>query len=145
MSLIKTDLRNLRASARRLQFEASTGIPRFDVQRAIEYVAGLTSATLTRVAAAGAVAVAAADPGYEIDSTVAGQVAFTFPTSASRGGVPILIIDAGGVFFTYNGLVTLQSGETVRGSQTMILDGNYGFYLFRPRADGTGYNVMGGA
>lgn len=146
MSLIKTDLSNLRHSARRIRFEASSGIPRYDVQRAIEYLNSLSpNVALTQIAAAGSTTVGNADAGYEILSSVAGQVSFTFPASADRAGAPIIIIDAGGVFFTYNGLVTLQSGETVRGSQTMILDGNYGYYVFRPKAAGGGYNLLGGA
>lgn len=146
MAIIRTDLHNLRPSARRLQFEYSTGIPRYDVQSAIEYLNSVSpNATLTPISAAGSVTVGNTDLGYEILSSVAGQVSFTLPSSANRAGVPIVIIDAGGVFFTYNGLVTLQSGETVRGSQTMILDGNYGYYTFRPKAAGSGYNLFAGA
>lgn len=143
MAVIRTDIRNLREAARRIRFEQVPGINETDVQNAIEHVAGLAINTsiLELVTAAGTVNVGADEPGFDITSSVAGTVDFDLPASASRDGKPIVIVDGGGVLFTYNATLTPQPGETIRGMNPYTIAGNYGLYVLYPRKDNIGYHL----
>lgn len=112
----------------------------FDGNR-FKKVAVDTSLTQRLVTVAGAVTVVSDDSDIiVIDKTVAAATTVNLPSAAARTKA-VRIQDGKGDANTNNITVVPVSGEKIYGTvdYTPIIDGNGGFVLLTPRADGTGW------
>lgn len=81
--------------------------------------------TLIPIIAGGTTDVEDGAYGYSIQSTVASAITINLPAAEDRGGVPLVIVDVGGVLFTYNATLVCDGSDLIQGQSTFIMDNNY--------------------
>lgn len=141
MSIIATNLRNTRESARQIRFEPVSGIPATNVQKAIEQLGSLFVTVPTSVTfAMSPYNVQAADRVLLVD-TSGGAISIVLPAAASRGGLDLEVKDITGNADPNNITVTFASGGTMDGRNQVVINNPYGYFRFNPIAAGNYYET----
>jgi hypothetical protein len=79
--------------------------------------------------------------GYSIMSTVASALTLNLPSAEDRAGIPLYIVDLGGVLFTYNATLVCDGSDLIQGQSTFIMDNNYETAILYPAVDAVGDSI----
>lgn len=149
MSIVRTDLRDTRPSAREISYSPVAPLTAYTVQGAIEQLqaevtlGGVTPPAIVPKAVTFAMSpytVLPTDYLLEVDTT-GGAVSIQTAASASRGNKPFTVKDIAGNS-AVNAISVLRTGaETIDGMTSYPIDSPYASFTFKPKLDGTGYEV----
>lgn len=139
MTTLRTDLGNLRESARRIRFEPVSPFVQTNVQKAIEEILGLPAAiTPTFVEdgdlSGGTYTVQPSDTLLLVNCTTACEI--QLQAAADRNGVPLSIKDISGAAATNNITITPDGAEEIDGLAALVINADYGGYKLNPQTGG---------
>lgn len=134
MTTVRTDLGDLKESARRLRFEKSTSVTSTSVQEAIEeLVASLLPINRTRRVVTGDFTVLPTDDIIILAKESPSSTAATLSSSASMAGREVDVYDATGnagtVTFTPNGSETVNGLSSFTGTSAGVAGGGVAFHV----------------
>lgn len=143
MSIVRTDLRTLRESAREIRFFPAPPITATNVQDAVLQANSISPSvpTTTVTAAMSPYSVVASDQIILVD-TSAGPVQINMMPQAARFNLDLEIKDATGNAASNPISVVMSGSETADGLAPYPIDGNYGGATFKPKGT-AGYYVRG--
>jgi hypothetical protein len=95
----------------------------------------------SRVTGSGTIPVGPDDRGYQVESSVNGDVTFQLGLSAERLGLPFTVVLVGADPVAHTIKVDLSGSETVRGSGEFVFESLYQVVTFYPLAAGGGYYI----
>lgn len=142
MTILRTDLRNTRESAKEIRFAPVGIITATDVQEAISQVSGGggggTPVNPTNVSTTPFIVTGAMTLLY-VDSTAL-AITILLPPEADRASVPIGIKDIAGHALSNNITIIPDGSETIDGLPSVVINAPYGGFILYPRS-GVGYAV----
>ncbi len=148
MSVVQTDLRQTRPSAREISYSPVTPLTAYNVQNAIEQVQAEVIANAAKPPAIVATNIAFAQSPYtvlptdyliEVD-TVGGAITINLALAATRNNLEVEIKDVTG-HATANPISVVRAGaETIDGLTTYPIASDFGAYHFKPKTGG--YTVI---
>lgn len=142
MTIVRTDLKNTRESAKEIRFVPVGIITATDVQTAIDQISGggggSTPINPTNVSATPYV-VQPSDTLLYVDTTFS-AITIQLPSEANRAGLPIGIKDIIGNAAANNITIMPFGAETIDGLSFITINAAYGGFILYPRA-GVGYAV----
>lgn len=139
MTIISTDLRNTRESAKRIRFEPGSQITATNVQDAIQQADSLAVPPPTPVNFAMSPYAPLPTDRILLVDTSGGAVSIVMPTAASRNGLDLEVKDATGNADPNNITVSFTGGEKRDGVAPVIINNPYGYAKFKPVAAGNYY------
>lgn len=148
MSVVRTDLRDTRQSAREISYSPVAPLTARNVQNAIEQLqAEITTGSITPPAIV-ATAVNFAMSPYTVKSTdylievdtSGGGVTINLALAATRNNLEVEIKDVTGNASTNNISVVAAGAETTDGLATYLIASDFGAYHFKPKTGG--YTVI---
>lgn len=137
MSIIATNLRQTRESARQIRFEPTSPITATNVQDAIQQ--SLPSSTSINVAMT-PYTVKPNDRTLLVD-TSAGPISILMPAAPSRSGLSVEVKDIAGNADVNNITVTFAGGGTMDGLAQVVINNPFGYFKFNPIAAGNYYET----
>jgi len=146
MSVVQTDLRQTRPSARETSYSPVAPLTAYNVQFAIEQVQAEIVANASKPPAIVATSIAFANSPYTVLATdylidvdtVGGAVTINLPLAASRNNLDVTIKDSTGHSSTPgNAISVVRAGaETIDGLTTYPIASDFGAYKFKPITGG---------
>lgn len=148
MSVVQTDLRQTRPSARETTYSPLAPLIAYNVQNALDQLqAEVTTASVTPPAIVPKQIAFAQSPytvlptDYLIDvDTSGGAVTINMMTSGARNNLEVTIKDTTGNASTNNISVVGSGAETSDGLATYLIASDFGSYKFKPKTGG--YQVI---
>lgn len=148
MTIVQTNMRNTRQSARQLAYYPVQPLTAHDVQGAIEQVQAeivIASGTPPAIVAK---QIAFSDSPYTVQptdylvlvDTSGGSVTVNLPLAAARGNLPVEIKDASGNAQANNISIVRAGAETIDGLTTYPIASDFDAYQFKPKTNG--YTVI---
>lgn len=155
MVTVRTDLGDLKESARHLRVETAGGLTDTDVQDALQTLQGSVATLNSEMVAALAGARMQRDIGSSADLpiratdsvlnvNIAAPLAITVPAAATRNGAPLTFKDVGGNWATNNVTFTPTGADTFDGLTSIVGRINRGRLTMMPLNDGinAGYEIQ---
>lgn len=137
MTMISTDLRNTRESAKRIRFEGAPPFTATNVQDAIvQSIAVPTTITPTYIGIGNSPYTPGATDSLLLVDTSSGPVTVNMTTAAFRGGADLEIKDVTGNAAANPISVTFSGFETGDGLNPYPIDSNFASVKFGPKAGG---------
>lgn len=136
MTMIATDMRQTRESARRIRFEPASPITATDVQTAIQQAASLALPMPTAVTFAMSPYTVLPTDRVLLVNTSGGAVTINMMAAAARGGLDLTVKDDTGNAAANPISVVRNGAETIDGLTTYPIDSNFGAAQFAPQAGG---------
>lgn len=147
MVTVRTDLGDLKESARRLRVEQAGGLTDTDVQDALETLQSeITSATAAptqrQVASTGDLPIQASDQILNVNVTA--PLTIPIPAASTRNGKALIFKDIAGNWATNNITFNRAGADTFDGLSTLVGRINYGRLTLVPINDGinAGYEIQ---
>lgn len=133
MSVVRTDLRNTRESAKRIRFERAGGLQATNVQDAIEEVV-TSPETISPTPVVGTpYNVQNTDTLLWVDTSI-GAVTINLPDATTRAGRPLQIKDRAGQAAANPISLVAIAAATIDGLDPYLIDVNYGGVTLYPVA-----------
>lgn len=139
MSIIKTDLRNTRESARRIRFEPVGSLTATNVQGAIQQTSAQGGVPIPTSVGTTPYAVQPNDTVLYVNTAI-GPVTINLPFASVRAGVPLSIKDVSGSGLANPISLVPAGAETVDGLAPYPITGDFAGVRLYPRS-GSGYTV----
>jgi hypothetical protein len=136
MTIVSTDMRQSRESARRIRFEPTLAIPATNVQDAIQQVQAIAIPAQTVVTVAMSPYTPLATDRILLVNTSAGAVTINMPPAAGRLGLDLEIKDDTGNAAANPITVNGNGGETLDGFAAYPIDAPFAGVKFLPKAGG---------
>jgi len=148
MSIVQTDLRNTRPSARETSYSPAAPLAAYNVQNAIEQLqAEITTGSVTPPATIPKTITFAMSPytvlptDYLLDvDTSGGAVTINMMLAAARNNLELTVKDITGNASTNNISVVRGGAETIDGLTTYLIASDFGANKFKPKT--SGYQVI---
>lgn len=151
MVTVRTDLANLRESARRIRVEEDGNIVQNNVQKALETLDSnvkqlqnqVTPRTQRAIRSSADLPIVSTDSILNV--TISTGLTVTIPAASGQSGLPLRFEDVEGNWAANNVTFNRTGSDTFDGATSVVADLNFGWIEFTPMNDGvnTGYKVRG--
>lgn len=135
MTIVRTDIRERKESARRERFEPTGVLTQTNVQKAIEQAVSLGSSASIVNFAASPYTVKPSDRFLSVD-TSGGAVTINLDVASNRSGMPITIKDVTGSASTNNITINRNGAETIDSLTALTISADFGGVRLVPISGG---------